>query len=516
MKSNSVIPILALALSALATAPAEAKQKDAIRVQIGGEPSTLDPWRAIDTYAFGILRNVVEGLFVLDSRGELQNGLAASYEISKDALSYKFHLRENAKWSDGPPVKPADVVFGLRHALDPKTGAPNAEYFFAIKNAREVFAGKLPPERLGVRAEGGDVIIDLAKPDPLLLLELTLPAAAPLREDAFRLNKNRWDIQLPVTGAYRIVKYQPSDEVDLEPNPFARRPAKKKITYKILTEELTAMNLFESERLDVISTVTMSEAARLQAEGLVRTVPSTTTFYLSFNTGAGQFRDLEWRRAIAGSVDRAGLAKLLKGSFESAESYLPKSIAGAIGNAPLPKLDAHAFELNLQAAAKLRAGSAKKPRIRFAYGASAFTKVVAEKLQNDLKKNLGVDLELQPMELKTLLGRLRSDPPEMYLLGMSAAFNDPVTQLNAFSSATVPNFSRYVSPVYEKVLEDLKVAPIGPVRAAKAEEANRLLVEKDVVVIPLVLRLQVYGVSKKLKGFSLSPYQVIDLGQLTK
>ena len=502
------IPVLVCALgcSAFSSRPAEARLKNAIRIQMGGEPSSLEPWKSLDVYGSSILRNVVEGLYKLDENGELMNGLAASGEVSSDKLKYKFSLRPNAKWSDGKLVTVEDIIFGLRHGLDPKTNGPNAEYFFAIKNAREVFRGQMPLDKLGVSRDGDKVLIELSQPDPLLYLELALPAGSPLREDIYKAHGNRWSTDFPSTGDYKITAYKPADEIDLEPNPFAVTPGKQNIIFKILTEEITAMNLFESSRLDIIMTVTASEIESLKKQQLIQVVPSTSTYFLSFNTSKPPFDDIEWRRAVAGSIDREGLVKSLYGGFLPATSYLPPMIAGSLPYKPL---------VETAAIAKIKALK-NKPRLHYAFGASAFTKTVAEKLQNDLSKNLGVQLELEPVELKTLIGRLRNDPPSMYFIGMSASFNDPITQLNSFSTASEPNFSRYVSASYQAQLEELRAEPFGPKRTQIATDLNRTLIDKDVVVVPIVLREQVYGVQKNIKGFHLSPYQTIHLGQLTK
>jgi ABC-type oligopeptide transport system substrate-binding subunit len=104
----------------------------------------------------------------------------------------------------------------------------------------------------------------------------------------------------------------------------------------------------------------------------------------------------------------------------------------------------------------------------------------------------------------------------MYFLGMSAIYDDPMNQLNTFSSLAEPNFSLYKSQAYEALLEKIKTTPLGEARAELARQANRMVAETDVVVVPIVLRLQVFGVSKKLNGFKVSPYQVIDLAHLSK
>src|SRR5262249_37435439 len=157
-----------------------------------------------------------------------------------------------------------------------------------------------------------------------------------------------------------------------------------------------------------------------------------------------------------------------------------------------------------------------KPRLNLAFATSAANKLIAEKIQFDVAKNLGLKLTLQPMELKSLLARLASDPPDLYLLGKSAMFDDPINHLNAFTNSPEVNFSRYRNSEYEKLVELIKITDPGPERTGLARRANQILIEVDVVAVPLLLRLQVFGVSKLARGFQVSPYQVIQLSELDK
>ena len=486
--------------------PVNAAAPEPVRIQIGGEPSTLDPARTLDQYAIGILRNVVEGLFKLDADGKLQNGLASSYKVSKDGLTYRFKLREEALWSDGKPVTIEDFIFGLQRLIDPKTGSQDAEHFFAIQNARDIFAGKKPPTALGVTREGTELVIKLDKPDPSLPLELTLPAAAPMRKDAFEASGSKWDPKQPITGPYQIEYYNPAHEIRLTPNSRYVKPAKHPILYRILQEEVTAMNLFESGRLDIISTVVPTEAERLRNSGHLKTAPSTTVFYLSFNSSRPPFNDPAWRKAVAASVDRKGLGIAMRGLFEPTTTYIPRTLDGS------EALDSLAARADV---ARIRALE-KKPKIRLAFGSSGSSKVIVEKIQSDLEAALGVRVSLEPMELKTLIQRLQTDPPEMFYLGKSALFDDPIAHLDVFSSASGPNIARYQSAEFQDLMAKIRSAPLGKERTALVKRANRLLVERDAVVVPLLLRLQVFGVSKSLSSFQVSPYQVIHLSGLRK
>lgn len=501
MISSLLQVVFLLALGVTNSVVHAAETLPLVRIQLGGEPSTLDPAQVMDQYSIGILRNCVEGLYRLDRRGELEKGLVETHTISRDQLTHTFTLKKNAKWSDGVVVRPEDFVFALRRTLDPKQASPNADTLFALENAEDVYAGKKPNSALGVSVEKGSLVIRLGRPDPMLAYELSMPAASPLREEWIQKNQGKWSWSHPTTGDYFISQYKPTDLVELTPNLHKTPRAKSQILYRILPEEMTAGNLFENGGLEVVSTVSINELDRYTKMGVVKTFPATTVFYIGLNHSKAPFDSRDWRAAIASVVDRASLAKLLKGLYEPTESYLPKMLDGFIKN-PVAR-DPEAL--------KRIQGLKDKPRVVMAFGQSAFTKIVTERLQYDLKNKLGLDVELQPMELKSLLGRLKSDPPQMYLLGQSAVYNDSMNQLHAFSSRPEANFSRYSNPAFDDLLDQIRLAPPGPKRRELSEKANRLLIEKDVALVPLVLRMQAFAVKPSLKTFFVSPYQVLPL-----
>src|SRR5690606_27328024 len=119
--------------------------------------------------------------------------------------------------------------------------------------------------------------------DPTLLLNLSHVSAAPLRKDIVEKDKGQWHYSHPVTGDYLISKYNPSDTIELSPNPHRQSKNQSKITYYILSEEITALNMFESGQLDIVTTVPLNDLDRIKKLGVIKTKPSTTVFYLSFN-----------------------------------------------------------------------------------------------------------------------------------------------------------------------------------------------------------------------------------------
>src|SRR3954453_21639375 len=84
------------------------------------DPETLDPHKTSTVYEANILRDMYEGLMIHDAAAKVVPGVAEKYEISDDGKTYRFTLRQDAKWSNGDPVKAADFVFSLRRIMNPQ------------------------------------------------------------------------------------------------------------------------------------------------------------------------------------------------------------------------------------------------------------------------------------------------------------------------------------------------------------------------------------------------------------
>ena len=118
------------------------------------EFSSLDPQIVEDVSGSDVIRDLFEGLMNQDADGNLIPGVATGYDVSDDRLTYTFHLRDNAKWSDGKPVTAGDFVYGWRRLVDPATASPYSWYgeLMAIEGVGAVMAGDAAPETLGVKA----------------------------------------------------------------------------------------------------------------------------------------------------------------------------------------------------------------------------------------------------------------------------------------------------------------------------------------------------------------------------
>src|SRR5258708_3762971 len=154
-----------------------------LRIANMAEPETLDPHRTSTVPESNILRNLFEGLMVLDPSGNVAPGVAENFSVSEDGLTYTFRLRANARWSNGEPVTAADFVYSLRRIEDPKTHSQYAEVLYPIKNAQEVNTGKAALTDLGAAAiDARTVEIALKAPTPYFLQLLTHTSSLPVNE----------------------------------------------------------------------------------------------------------------------------------------------------------------------------------------------------------------------------------------------------------------------------------------------------------------------------------------------
>lgn len=126
---------------------------------LSGEPATLDPAAAADTFSSEVMEDLYEGLTTESPSGEIIPGVASGWTVDASGRRYTFQLRPDAQWSNGNPVRAQNFIAAWRRALDPKQGSPVADNLRLILNAAAIIAGKSPVSALGVEARGDAVLI---------------------------------------------------------------------------------------------------------------------------------------------------------------------------------------------------------------------------------------------------------------------------------------------------------------------------------------------------------------------
>ena len=483
---------------------------DAIRIQLASEPVSLDPAMAEDGIALRILANTTDGLVGYDNSGELRNRLAESYQVSLDKKRYEFVLRKDALWSDGRPVRIQDFILALRRSLDPASGARLTEVLLEIRGARNFRAGKISASELGVREESGKLVIELERPIPYFVQALTLPVALPVREDVLKAHGGRWPNEAPVTGAYRIASYQPDRQILLEPNPkyYAADSAALPVQLLIVRDESTAVALFEQKKLDILYQIPDLDLLRLKQRGVVRTDPFFAVYYLAFNVLKPPFNDVQWRRAVAGSIRRDEIVSALGTGEGPARSWIPKGIEGYFPYSdPAPEYSDAVKKTRAQIA---RNGAAP---VIAAFSSGSRNSLVMEKVQRDVMAALGLQLSLSAMDWKTYVGLLRTDAPPIFRYGWMAPYKDPITHLMVFTSGSPNNFSHWSNAEYDQMISRIATLAPGPEREKLIFRAQEVL-NREAVVIPIYHYVQTHAISPRVQGFKVNSFGIITYSEL--
>ncbi|MDZ7685839.1 MAG: ABC transporter substrate-binding protein [Gammaproteobacteria bacterium] len=159
----ALIPFLTLFLPALASADAVDAEAQAVTIALTQEPPNLDSTRTTDLVSFFVIGHVGEGLLRYDRRGRLAPGVAERWEVAPERIV--FHLRDDARWSDGSRVVADDFVYAWSLINDPEYAAPYATIMYPIKNAEAIQNGELPLTELGVSAQDRQtLVVDLQSP----------------------------------------------------------------------------------------------------------------------------------------------------------------------------------------------------------------------------------------------------------------------------------------------------------------------------------------------------------------
>ena len=333
------VPALCLAL-AITPVPSSMSGASAAGTWIRGEtgdPGSLDPHKTSTSVETHILDELYEGLTVYDGRGQLQPGVAARWDVSPDGLTYTFHLRPDALWSNGAPVTADDFVYSFRRLMDPRTGAGYANILYTVRNARGVNTGGVPLERLGIRAEdAATLVITLEHPAATFLDQLTHFTAMPV----YRPSVERWGDafaragRMVGNGAFVLKDYVPGDRLVLVKNTHFHDAARVSLDGEVIVpieDRSAGLRRFMAGEIDSYNEIPIDQAAFIRSHlgSAFKLTPSLGTYYYAFDTTHPPFDDVRVRQALAMVVDRAFLAHVIwSGTALPSTSFVPPGIPG--------------------------------------------------------------------------------------------------------------------------------------------------------------------------------------------
>ena len=173
--------------------------KNEIIFVLSNEPDGIDPSITSNSFASPFLVNCFEGLVTYNSNNEVVPGLAESWDVSEDGMTYTFHLRKGLKWSDGTDLTSEDFKYTMLRVLDPKTTAQYVSFLTDfVEGADELFQNGTG--ELGVECPDPDtLVIKLTKPAPFFIDMLGMWVYSPVQKATVEANGDKWTTKLKHT-----------------------------------------------------------------------------------------------------------------------------------------------------------------------------------------------------------------------------------------------------------------------------------------------------------------------------
>ena len=367
------LPVLLITMLLFVSLAGAQETVQTLRVAVGAnDPRSIDPQQAIDTKDWTLLSHLFPGLTVLDEETkEIEPGLAQSWEVSGDGLTYTFHLLEGVPWvrynaatdaveqvlddAGNPRVVTAeDVAFGWTRALDPATGSPAAYILAPYVEGGEAFnAGEAGADAVAIEAVD-DYTFRVTAPESVgfALGIYSIINARPTPEWAITAAGDAWTEpeNINTYGPYTLKEWQHEGSLTFVKNPFwpgsAGVPeARIDEVELLLIDEVAGLRAYEAGTIDA-ATVPGDQLARIQASAelgnQVEIVPDTCSQAWGFNTEKAPFDNVHIRRAFNYAVDRQALIESVLGGGEiPAFFFTPPSISLAPSSTASSELGIH-------------------------------------------------------------------------------------------------------------------------------------------------------------------------------
>ena len=478
------------------------------------DPATLDHHRTSTVSEGRIMADLYDGLVRQSAKGEAVAATAKSWDISEDGLVYTFHLRDDAKWSNGDKVTAGDFLFTFRRIMDPKTAAGYASMLFPIKNAEEAVAGKKPLEELGVEAVDDLTLkITLKSPTPYFLELLTHQTGLPMHPKSIEENGDKFTTpgKMVTNGAYQLVSFTPNDKIVMKKNPNFYDADQVKIdvvNWIPFEDRASCMRRFEAKEVQVCSDVPSEQMdyvkSKLAKE--FRMAPYLGSYYLPVKgkTADSKLKDPRVREAISMAIDREFMAEQVwQGTMLPAYSVVPPGIANYVeGGVKAEYAGEDMLEREDKAKALLKEAGVEPNTlsIELLYNTSENHKNTMAAVA-DMLKNIGIKATLHETEGATYFNFLREDGPfDIARAGWIGDYNDPQNFLFLTQSDVSFNYSKWVNKDYDALMAKAEVTTDLKARAEILADAERLLL-KETAVIPVLYYSSRALVSENIEGW---------------
>jgi oligopeptide transport system substrate-binding protein len=395
-------------------------------------------------------------------------------------------------WSDGTAVTAADFEQAWKKILSPDFPAANAPLFYPIKNAEEAKKGLVSLNDVGIYAiDDQTLVVELKNPTPYFLKLTAFCVFFPVKQTLDKIEPdwmNHAGENYLSNGPFMLKSWQHNNEIVLEKNPYyweSNLIPLEKIQVSMVKDENTVLQMYENGELDFVGTalspIPNDVLPQYQQKGLLKSHTSAATTAVTFNVSQFPFTNKSIRKAFALAIDRQEIVdNITQLGEEVATGVIPSCLKTEKASSYFEDHDLiKAKQYFSQGLKELGIEAGEFPVLTYDYSFSELNHKLAQTLQQQWSKNLGVKIELQHCEHKVFLDKLTKRDYTLAQMFWFAQYHDPMSILERFKYHTNPkNYCNWEDPTYISLLEQTIDDETPEERTQTLETAEALLLEE--------------------------------------
>lgn len=504
---------------------AEAGEK-VLYVNNGTEPKSFDPSIGFDSVSWTPLNNLMEGLTRLDEDSVAQAATAEKWDISEDGKTYTFHIRDDAKWSNGDPVVAGDFVYAWKHMLDPDTASEAAFLAYFIEGAEAYNSGEGSRDDVKVKAVDEKTLeVVLNAPTGFFLDVLTNPAFFPINQKIAEENP-KWHAEADTfvgNGPFALVSWKHEEEmVFIKNEEYWDHDAVQldQVHWAMVNDDNTQYQMFSSGDLDLASIPAELSDELIDGDNVYIGEQGGLEFY-RFNVTEEPFQNKKIRQAFSYAINRDDIAEyVVKNGVKPAYAFVSPGFTGPDGkdfrdgDEKLVSFDPDQAKQLLEEGMK-EEGYDELPPVILSYNTSDTNKAVAETVQNMLKENLEIEVTLENQEWNVFSEAQKNLELQFSRSSFINDYSDPVNFLESFITDSYMNRTGFSNEEYDELIEKGKTEVDEEKRWEYLHKAEKLLAE-EMIAIPIryynIVSLEADGVT----GILRHPVGYLDLKHADK
>ena len=424
----------------------ETTYRDTINIAVDVDAETYNPVQYNNSTANRVAELIYDGLISLNAEQVAQPGLAETWEISPDSLTWTFHLRSGVKFSDGSDFTSADVKYTYESMLDKANNAPYRSRYTSISEI------ECPDD--------STVIFHLSSPNVALMVYLDLPI---LPEGA--MDVSGFGTAPVGTGPYYVESYQLNNVTVLKANEsyWGGAPATPNINVYVINDNSVRLASLESGDVDFIcSPLTASDLSLVEGNDalVMEKVPGLGFTYMGFNVEDPIMSDLAVRQAIAYATDKESISKVIYSGMDTpGTTPLLSSSWAADGSLKDYGYNPEQAKQTLEDAGWVDAdgdGIREKNGTKLSITLSTHTDdssrfQVVEFMQKQLK-DIGIDVTVSVTEWASFNAAMQEHTLQVWVAGWLNIL-DPDKMYDMFYTGGANNFGLFSDPAVDTALD---------------------------------------------------------------